>query len=276
MTPGFEPRPSWRCSRSKPNARDDRVGRRAGGDDDALARVAPGRGQGGERVEVRGVVGADDQQRHEAAHDRRAPRPRRVRHRRRSRQDAAIVSMLNRSRTRPLGPLGPGGRLRARRRGRARRAYGAREAVGRRVSARTPGDTVARRRWPGRRLRAPRRRARTAIASRIAMPNSSLRLAAHVDAARRAPGPAARSAPREPARRHGVRAVTRRAADPRRRPSAAGTTASMRASCSRSSADGCSRSPPTIEQVAALARAGRRRPGLHEGRHALDRVQPPD
>ena len=35
---------------------DESVGRRAGGDDDALTAVAPGRGEGGKRVEVRGVV----------------------------------------------------------------------------------------------------------------------------------------------------------------------------------------------------------------------------
>ena len=44
----------------------DLVGGGAGGHDDALAGLLPGGGQGGERVEVRGVVRADDQQRHGA------------------------------------------------------------------------------------------------------------------------------------------------------------------------------------------------------------------
>ena len=46
---------------------DHRVGGGAGGDDDALPLVTPRRGQGGQRVEVRRVVGADDEQGHGVA-----------------------------------------------------------------------------------------------------------------------------------------------------------------------------------------------------------------
>ncbi len=66
ITPGLEPRPSWRSRALEPEAAHDAVGGRAGGHHHALARVTPRRRQGGQRVQVRGVVGADHQQRHEA------------------------------------------------------------------------------------------------------------------------------------------------------------------------------------------------------------------
>ena len=64
MTPGFEPLPSCRLTRSKPNDSTIDGGRRPGRDDDALARVAPGGAERRERKQVRGVVGADDEQGH--------------------------------------------------------------------------------------------------------------------------------------------------------------------------------------------------------------------
>jgi hypothetical protein len=64
MTPGSTSA-ELEMLRSKPNPR-DLVGGGAGGHDDALAGLMPGGGQGGERVEVRRVIRADDQEGHGA------------------------------------------------------------------------------------------------------------------------------------------------------------------------------------------------------------------